>query len=270
MKEREINILNKNNEIKEAEISKQKTLRNSFFGGFAIVLIFAGVFLSQRNKIRLGKKRSDELLLNILPEEVADELKKKGSADARQFDHVTVLFTDFKNFTQLSGQLSARELVEEINYCYSNFDRIITEFGIEKIKTIGDSYMCVGGLPAPDSNHAIKTVKAALAIRDFMVAEKIKRAQIGQSFFEIRIGLHSGPVVAGIVGIKKFAYDIWGDTVNIASRMESSGEEGMVNISDTIYLLIKDKFECKHRGKIAAKNKGDIDMFFVIRSLGEG
>lgn len=210
-----------------------------------------------------GKKRSDELLLNILPEETAEELKAKGTAEARQFNEVTVMFTDFKNFTQASEKLSPTELVEEIHHCYSAFDHIIEKHNLEKIKTIGDSYMCAGGLPVPNKTNAIDIVQAAMEICEFMKMEKEKRKTQGIPFFEIRIGCHTGSVVAGIVGIKKFSYDIWGDTVNIASRMESGGEVGKVNISGVTYEMVKDKFVCTYRGKIATKNKGKIDMYFV-------
>ena len=217
----------------------------------------------QKKAVEVEKKKSDDLLLNILPAEVAEELKAKGTTTAKDFSEVTVLFTDFKNFTLMSEKLSAQELVNQINYCYSAFDNIITKHGIEKIKTIGDSYMCAGGLPVANTTNAEDTVSAALEIRDFMLAEKQKRESEGKPFFEIRIGCNTGSVVAGIVGIKKFAYDIWGDTVNIASRMESSGEPGKVNISGSTYKLVKDKFKCEHRGEIEAKNKGMIDMYFV-------
>jgi class 3 adenylate cyclase len=209
------------------------------------------------------KNKTDALLLNILPAETAEELKTTGTSKARDFEKVTVLFTDFRNFSQACENLSAQELVEEIHYFYSAFDNIIARYGIEKIKTIGDSYMCAGGLQASRRSSATETVKAALEIRDFMLKEKTMREKAGKPVFEIRIGLHTGPVVAGIVGIKKFAYDIWGDTVNIASRMESSGEPGKVNISGDTYELVKDTFHCTHRGKIEAKNKGMIDMYFV-------
>jgi len=269
-KESQISLLTKDKEIQQQELRRQKLVRNGFVGGFAVVLIFAGIFFRQRNRISKEKKRSEELLLNILPEETAEELKSTGSAKAKSFDSVTVLFTDFKNFTQASEKLSAEELVQEINYCYSEFDRIVTKYGIEKIKTIGDAYMCAGGLPVSNQSHPEDVVKAGLEMVAFIEKNKQERMAKDQPFFELRLGIHTGPVVAGIVGIKKFAYDIWGDTVNTASRMESSGEIGKVNISGNTYELVKDQFECTYRGKVKAKNKGEIDMYFVIRSLGEG
>ncbi len=262
-KESQIKLLNKDKELQEQEIRRQKVVKYSFIAGFAVMVLFAGVFFAQRNRIHKAKKRSDELLLNILPEETAEELKETGTAKTKSFESVTVLFTDFKNFTIASEKLTPEELVEEINHCYCAFDRIIEKYGIEKIKTIGDSYMCAGGLPVTNATHPFDVVSAGLEMVKFIEDNKNERIAKGQPYFELRCGIHTGPVVAGIVGIKKFAYDIWGDTVNTASRMESSGGVGKVNISGTTYEIIKDKFTCIPRGKIEAKNKGSIDMYFV-------
>jgi class 3 adenylate cyclase len=219
--------------------------------------------LERTTELREEKKKSDDLLLNILPAEIAEELKQKGSAVARDYEKVTVMFTDFKDFTKISEQLTPTELVKEIDFCFSAFDRIIQKHGVEKIKTIGDAYMCVGGLPLASNTHAYDVVNAALEIRNFMEKHNHEKQLKGQHQFRIRIGIHTGSVVAGIVGVKKFAYDIWGDTVNIASRIESSGEPSKVNISGSTYELVKNNFNCSYRGKIEAKNKGQIDMYFV-------
>lgn len=217
----------------------------------------------QKEIIELEKDKSDKLLLNILPIEVADELKQTGKSAAKSFESVTVLFTDIKDFTKISENQTPEKLVAEIDFCFRAFDFIIERHGLEKIKTIGDAYMCAGGLPVKNETHPDDVVLAALEIRDFINQLKEERIKKNQSYFEVRIGISTGPVVAGIVGNKKFAYDIWGDTVNTASRMESTSETGKVNISGTTYGLIKEKFNCTYRGKIAAKNKGDVDMYFV-------
>lgn len=242
---------------------QQRTIRNSISAGLAGALIFLVVVYRQRNKISKARKRSDELLLNILPSEVADELKEKGRTEAKHFDEVTVMFTDFKGFTQISEKLSPTELVAELDLYFKAFDNIIGKYNIEKIKTIGDAYMCAGGLPVTNKTNANDMINAALEIQQFMVEHNSQRKNEKREVFEIRIGIHSGPVVAGIVGVKKFAYDIWGDTVNIASRMEQNSEAGKINISGYTYELVKDKFNCIYRGKIDAKNKGEIDMYFV-------
>ncbi|HUM47860.1 MAG TPA: adenylate/guanylate cyclase domain-containing protein, partial [Chitinophagales bacterium] len=209
------------------------------------------------------KKKSDDLLFNILPLETAEELKRDGKTRPRKFESVTVMFTDFEGFTKRAEQLSPDELVDEIDECFSAFDQIIDKYGIEKIKTIGDSYMCVGGLPVPNSTHPTDVVKAAQEIMQWVEEHKKKRLAVNKQFFDVRIGIHTGPVVSGVVGSKKFAFDIWGDTVNTASRMESGGEPGRINISGDTFLQIKDHFNCVYRGKIPAKNKGNIDMYFL-------
>lgn len=217
----------------------------------------------QNKNLSDEKEKSDSLLLNILPEEIAEELKETGAAKAKSYSMVTVMFTDFKNFTSFTEKMNPEELVKSIDYYFSAFDRIVSKYHLEKIKTIGDSYMCAGGLPEESPDHALNVVKAAIEIQSFMDNFKKEQQAKGESWFELRLGIHSGPVVAGIVGIKKFAYDIWGDTVNVASLMESSGEVGRVNVSKETYELIKDHFTCTHRGKVKTKNKGDEDMYFV-------
>lgn len=237
------------------------SLEITLFFVFVCGLLMLGALLLA---IRHGKRKSDKLLLNILPERVAIELKETGKAKAKLHDPVTVLFTDFEGFTELAVTLSPEQLVAELDECFCCFDRIMSVYGIEKIKTIGDAYMAVGGLPTPTQTHAIDVVNAALEIQQFMIAWGEEREAEGRPSFKVRIGVHTGPVVAGVVGFKKFQYDIWGDTVNVAARLEKADGSGKVNISTTTYELIKDKFLCEHRGKIAVKGKGELDMYYVI------
>jgi adenylate cyclase len=229
----------------------------NFLGVGVLVFVMMYYFVGKRN---FFQARADALLLNILPEEIAAELKTHGKAVAKHFDDVTVMFTDFKDFTRIAEQMRPADLVESLDTCFNAFDTIISQYAIEKIKTIGDSYMVAAGLPVSSKTHAVDMVSAALEMLDFMRAYT---ANGKHPAFEIRIGIHSGPVVAGIVGSSKFAYDIWGDTVNIASRMESSGEAGKINISGSTYALVKDRYPCAYRGKLEAKNKGEIDMYFI-------
>jgi len=214
----------------------------------------------QHDELKIEKKKSDDLLLNILPGEVAEELKETGHSEARFFNDVTVLFTDFADFTKAGERMSPQELVDELHICFKTFDDIVTRHGIEKIKTIGDAYLAVCGLPLPVAAHAVQAVHAAQEIMQFMIARK---EQLKDKAFGIRIGVHSGSVVAGIVGVKKFAYDIWGDTVNTAARMEQNSEAGKINISQTTYELVKDKVKCTYRGEIDAKGKGMMKMYYV-------
>lgn len=212
--------------------------------------------------LRAEKQKSDDLLLNILPAEIAEELKETGRSEARLYNDVSVLFTDFVNFTQMSESLSPAALVAEIDECFKAFDHIIETHGLEKIKTVGDAYIAVCGMPIEDVDHASNVVNAALEIRAFMKA----RSTTHSTAFGIRLGVHSGPVVAGIVGVKKFAYDIWGDTVNTAARMEQHSEPDEINISSATYDLIKDRFVCAYRGELEAKHKGKMGMYFVESS----
>ncbi len=260
-------------ELKDKDILiaklKKRNERILSISGFAVLLLVMAILFrsyrrQQRSNILLSKekKRSDDLLLNILPAEVAEELKDNGTSAAKQYEEVSVLFTDFVNFTGTAEKLSPQALVKELHECFSAFDAIMERNGLEKIKTIGDAYMAVCGLPLTDERHAQRTVQAALEIRDF-IAERAKRERA----FQIRIGVNSGPVVAGIVGVKKFAYDIWGDTVNTANRMESAGEAGKVNISESTYELVKDDFQCTPRGKVMAKGKGEVEMYFLENAV---
>ena len=257
------------------EVRKKNKTINIAIGGVLIFMILAGGFFSRwryikksRDIISKEKDRSENLLLNILPPEIAEELKTKGRSDARDFDRVSILFTDFKSFTEASVKLSAQDLVSEINACFEVFDGIMDKYGIEKIKTIGDAYMAAGGLPVPSDGSTKNTVLAALDMQTFISRRKVEMETLGKHSFEMRAGIHTGPVVAGIVGVKKFQYDIWGDTVNTASRMESNGQIGKVNISKHTYELIKDdpQFIFESRGKIKAKGKGEIEMYFVERT----
>ena len=256
-------------DLLDEQKKNQKLISLSIGTGLLLVLVVAiGLFRRNKfiNKAKLlvenEKQRSDNLLLNILPEETAKELKDKGKVQAKRFDAVSVLFTDFEGFTKYSENLSPEELVESVNYYYSKFDGIMEKYGLEKIKTVGDAYMAAGGLPVPTPDHALKLVQASFEISDF-VKESMNFDPDDMTRFDIRIGINSGPVVAGVVGTKKFAYDIWGDTVNIASRMESNSEPGKINISDNTYQLVKDQYECTYRGEIEAKNKGKMKMYFV-------
>lgn len=262
-KAQEINILQKQKEL--ANIKASRSLGFSIGLGSALIgILFVtyAFFIQNKRKAKLNaelqkeKSKSDSLLLNILPEEVANELKETGKAEAKLYPNVSVMFTDFVGFTTVAAELSPTELVREINKNFTAFDAIIEKHGLEKIKTIGDAYLAVCGLPIISDDHAVKMIQAAIEIRDYMISQT-------NPLFQIRIGVHSGPVIAGIVGVKKYAYDIWGDTVNTAARMEQNSESGKINVSGVTYALTKDKFNFEFRGKIAAKNKGEIEMYFI-------
>ncbi len=211
------------------------------------------------------RHKSESLLLNILPEETVTELKEKGVATPRLYEAATVLFTDFQGFTQISAGMSAAEVIGELGECFNAFDEVVDRYDLEKIKTIGDSYMCAAGLPMPTAHHAAYGVAAGLEMLAVMQTWQAAKQAAGQPYWAVRVGLHTGPVIAGVIGSKKFAYDIWGDAVNTASRMESNSEPGRVNISASTYALVNQYFECEYRGRIAAKGKGEVEMYFVHR-----
>lgn len=235
-----------------------------------IILVSAFViyryYLKSLKTNKILDKQKDQiegLLLNILPKEVASELQNNGISKPRYYKEVCVLFSDFKGFTLIADKMSPSELVEELNECFVAFDNIAEKYGLEKIKTIGDSYMCASNLPSDLPDHYYKIIKGGMEMQHFIETWNVDRLKTGKEPWQIRIGVHAGPVVAGVVGKKKYAYDIWGSTVNIASRMESSGTPGKVNISAFTYEKIKDRFDCVHRGKINAKNIGELEMYYV-------
>jgi class 3 adenylate cyclase len=265
-------ISNANLALREAESN-----RNFNYAIMAALFILAGgalfsflrarqnaKVLEEKNKIiREEQQRSENLLLNILPNLVAEELKKQGRTKARFYDDVSVLFADFVGFSKIAEQLTPQQLVNELDTCFQQFDDIVSRYGLEKIKTIGDAYMCAGGLPDGGGPQVRDMVAAAMEMQAWLAAWNSKREKQGQPRFDARIGIHRGPVVAGVVGSRKFAFDIWGDTVNVAARVEQAGEGGRINISGDAYEAAKDFFPCQYRGKIAAKNKGEIDMYFI-------
>lgn len=217
----------------------------------------------QSGELRLDKEKIDKLLLNILPPPVAQELKDQGYVKPVFYKAATIVFTDFVGFTRITEKLTPDQLVRELDEVFSQFDRVMDKYCLEKLKTIGDSYMYAGGVPVVNHTHEIDAVLGALEIQSFIEKANEEKKSKGRPVFEIRIGINTGPLMAGVVGEKKFVYDVWGDSVNLASRMESSGEKGRVNISETTYIRIKDFFETEARGQILAKNKGAVDMYFV-------
>ena len=264
--------------LQDAKIAQQRLRSRALLGGglalaLIVVLLYnrnrirarANIALAAKNKdVERERQRADDLLVNILPESTAAELKSKKRVTPKRYDSVTVLFSDFKNFTTIAEKMQPEELVYELDEYFRLFDSIIEQNGLEKIKTIGDAYMCAGGLPEPNETHPVDVVRAAIEMQRSLHALMQKKEAEGRPIFEMRIGIHTGPVVAGVVGSHKFAYDIWGDTVNTAARLEAGSVPGKINVSETTYRAVKDHFPCTYRGKLAAKNKGEIHMYFVV------
>jgi class 3 adenylate cyclase len=217
----------------------------------------------QKVLVETEKAKSDSLLLNILPDEIAEELKQFGRSYTRKHQEVTVLFADIKDFTMIAEKLPPEKLVTQLDEVFRAFDNIVEKYDIEKIKTIGDAYMCACGLPRLNESNAINTVRAALDMQEFIKGFALSTKIQNLPIFEMRIGIHTGPVIAGVVGNRKFVYDIWGDTVNLAAQMEQRSEVGKINISGTTFALVREHFNCTYRGKISAKNRGEVDMYFV-------
>ena len=251
--------------LKQTEVdllNEQKANQRLLILTMVVILGMTGLYYWNIHK---EKRKSDDLLLNILPKKTAEELKENGMVKAKKFESVSVMFTDFQAFTKYSQKLSPEMLVKSVDYYFSKFDEIIEKYSLEKIKTIGDAYMCAGGLNSESPDHHLKIVKAAFEISEFIKESKF--SDLGEmAHFDIRIGINTGPVVAGVVGKKKFAYDIWGDSVNVASRMESNSQAGRINVSENTYQLIKNEFHCEYRGEIEVKNKGLMKMYFVESS----
>ncbi|MBS3915024.1 MAG: hypothetical protein KG003_11020 [Bacteroidetes bacterium] len=251
------------NTINQKLLENQKKKRRSNLVLIILCIVLAigaiGFF-----SVRKERKKSEKLLLNILPESTARELKLYGHAVPKHHESVSIIFCDVEAFTTISEKLSAERLVNMLDHYFSGFDKIVADLGLEKIKTIGDSYMFASGLTSPNPEHAILAVQAALKILEYVRNSIIAMNEQYGVVFQFRVGVHSGDVVSGVVGYNKYAYDIWGDTVNVAARMEQNSEPGRINISSKTKALLNDKFKVVHRGKIHAKNKGELDMYFVM------
>jgi|GEM_PF-2519500 len=264
-------------QLQESELSLKTSRQRLFLAlsllGMVIAGFLAWLFYSARKtnkqlsikneEIEQEKERSEALLLNILPQFIAQELKENSKVKTRKINQCTVVFTDFINFSQISKQLTPEELIGALDECFRAFDNIISDYNIEKIKTIGDAYMCAGGVPVTNTSHAVDAVNASFEMVKFLEEWNDKREKEGKVRFDARIGIHSGPIIAGVVGVKKFAYDIWGDTVNVAARIEGQSAAQRINISDSTYQLIKDHYQCIKRGSISVKNMTDLEMYYV-------
>ncbi|HEY2341637.1 MAG TPA: adenylate/guanylate cyclase domain-containing protein, partial [Chthoniobacteraceae bacterium] len=214
-------------------------------------------------ELQTSKQRADDLLNNILPPTLAAEMLETGSVAPVHYPEVAVMFTDFAGFTKVASTCCPVKLVGELNECFCHFDWVVSKHGGEKLKTIGDGFLAVAGMPESRPDDALRLLRAALEIRDFMLERKAEREKAGLPSWEVRIGLHIGPLVAGVVGVRKLAYDVWGDTVNTASRVESAGVPGRVNASCFFHSRVRDSVVSEARGAILCKNKGCVEMYFI-------
>ena len=214
-------------------------------------------------ELQIAKQRSEDLLRNVLPEGLVCELRDRGQVEPVRHEEVAVLFADFAGFTKVAANWCPRELVDELNDCFCHFDWVVGKHGVEKLKTIGDGYLAVSGMPFAAADDALRLLRAAVEIRDFMAERKAEHEREGRPCWDVRVGLHLGPLVAGVVGVRKLAYDVWGDTVNTASRIESAGEPGRINVSAAFHERVRDVVVSEHRGFIGCKNKGAVEMYFI-------
>ena len=264
-------------QLANTEIQLRDSQRKLYLALGGIVLLLAGLMfwrfkemkkyndqLEAKNEIiKAEMLKSDKLLLNILPADVASELKTNGKVKTQFFDSATVLFSDFVQFSKIAASVSAEDLIEELDFIFSEFDKILKKHNVEKIKTIGDAYMCVGGVPKKSDGHAKRVANVAFEMQEFLETYNQDRKAKDLPEFQTRIGLHSGSLIAGVVGTSKFVYDVWGDTVNAADRMQSAGKAGLVNVSAATYELLKDEFEGEYRGKLQIKNMNDMEAYFI-------
>jgi len=271
-------IAEEHNKVQQLELDKRRAANASLLAILALVFILACImiyaFIATRKKnkllaesreiIKQERDRSDDLLLNILPESTANELKKTGRAAPKKFESATVFFSDFKNFSALSKNYTPVELIAELEGFFGGFDKIIKKYHIEKIKTIGDAYMCASGIPIESNDHALRMVKAAMEMVEFTKTIHAEQIARGKEPWHMRVGINTGPVVAGVIGSNKFIYDVWGDSVNLAARLETAGEPDQINISQQTLDLVKHEIRTMYRGEIEVKNMGAVRMFFVV------
>jgi class 3 adenylate cyclase len=257
-------------ELQESELELQEARSRSLliivfsaFLGLGLVTVFYLRSRQLNHRLAAEKERSEELLLNILPKDIAEELKANGQVEPRFYEHGTILFTDFADFSKIAQTLPADRLIKDLDECFQLFDKLAGKYGIEKIKTIGDAYMCIGGVPIPDQTAVSNMILFALDLQQKLNEWNANRANANLPLFQARIGIHTGPVVAGVVGLKKFSYDVWGDSVNVAARMENQGAAGKVNVSVTTYELVKKDFHFTARGEVAVKHMAPMQMYFV-------
>lgn len=225
--------------------------------------IIENEFYDKNREIIDQKEKAEHLVSNLLPKQTAEELQSTGKVSSRRFRMVTVLFSDIHGFTKIVEQMNPEDLIDELDKFFMHFDSVVEKYNIEKIKTVGDAYMCAGGIPNKNRTNPIEVILAAMEIQQYMKNMKINSKAGKKAIWGLRIGVHTGPVIAGVVGTKKVSYDIWGDTVNTASRMESSGSVSEINISAMTYMLVRNFFICEYRGRMPVKYKGNIDMYFV-------